>query len=289
MTELLEELEEKRASHNVEADKLRRLRDKLNAETRGWVEKRDELNGNVREIIAKANNYRENRDRFNSDVRELKTQRDNWNRLVSSLNEKLIQLRREKMPQGGFPIRKLRSQLRGLEKRHMTSVLSSDKEKALVDEIGELSNKIQAIESEIEEFDEIKELELELKETKRKAESLHHQVAEYADKAQKEHDEMVILFDEADRLRGEADEAQDKFIDSKISADEIHNRYIDHVRQIHDFDKIISGIRQKQRKSRKDRDEDTFKKEAEEIYDRFKSGETLSTEDLMVLQKSGYL
>ncbi len=30
-------------------------------------------------------------------------------------------------------------------------------------------------------------------------------------------------------------------------------------------------------------------KESEEIFDKFKKGEKLSTEDLMTLQKSGYL
>jgi len=289
MTELLEELEEKRAKHNVEAEKHRKQRDILNEGTRNWVDKRDELNAKVRDIISKANDHKENRDRLNSEVKQLKTQRDNWNRLVSSLSEKLIQLKREKMPQGGLPIRRLKSQLRALEKKHMTSVMSTDKERALVEEIGDISSKIESMEKELDEFDEVRQLENELREAKNQAETLHRKVAEMAEQAQNEHDEMVALFEEADELRKEADQAQEKFIETKLKADEEHKMHIEHIRQIHDFDKIISGIRQKQRKSKKTREEDTAKKEAEEIYDKFKSGEKLSTEDLMILQKSGYL
>jgi len=289
MTELLDELEGKRAHHNEEAEKHRRLRDGLNDETRSWVDRRDELNSKVRDIITRANDCKEDRDRLNSEVKELKIQRDNWNRLVTSLGEKLIQLKREKMPQGGLPIRKLRFQLRALEKKHMTTVLSPDKERVLVDEIGEISSKIQSMEKEFDEFDEIRQLEMELQEAKKQAETLHKKVSEYAEKAQQEHDEMVKLFEEADKLRREADEAQERFIESKLKADEEHKQHIEHIRQIHDFDKIISGIRQKLRKSKKVKEDDSAKKEAEEIYDKFKSGEKLSTEDLMVLQKSGYL
>jgi len=58
---------------------------------------------------------------------------------------------------------------------------------------------------------------------------------------------------------------------------------------VHDYDKIITGLRQKARKARKKKDESVAMKEAEDIFDKFKKGEKLSTEDLMVLQKSGYL
>lgn len=289
MTELLSTLEEKRIEQNAEAEKHRRVRDELNDQTRQWVEKRDRLNAMVREKIDEANLHRENRDKLNSEVREMKAQRDHWNRSVSELSEKLIQLKREKMPQGTLPLRKNKAQLRALEKKHMTSVLSPDKERALVEAIGELSMKIKAMEKEYEQFEEIRQLEKQLKDAKKNAEQSHKKVGELAEKAQQEHDAMLKLFDEADVLRKEADQAQEKFIETKLKADEEHRKHIEHIRQVHDYDKIISGMRQKLRKSKKEKDDDSARKEAAEIFDKFKSGEKLSTEDLMILQKSGYL
>ena len=110
-----------------------------------------------------------------------------------------------------------------------------------------------------------------------------------AESAQNEHDAMIKIYEEADKLRKEADESQEKFIETKGKADEEHRRHIDHIRQVHDYDKIITGLRQKARKARKKKDESVAMKEAEDIFDKFKKGEKLSTEDLMVLQKSGYL
>ena len=57
---------------------------------------------------------------------------------------------------------------------------------------------------------------------------------------------------------------------------------------MHDYDKIISEWA-KAKKAKRKEDETSAKEEAEKIFDRFKAGEKLSTEDLMALQKSGYL
>jgi uncharacterized coiled-coil DUF342 family protein len=266
--ELIEDLEEKRARHNADAERHKKLRDELNDKTKEWAERRDKLN---------------------AEVKEAKAKRDEWNRKFNDLSDKAMALRREKMPKSGLSIRKHKAELRALEKKHMTSVLSAEKEKALMKEMSLLDAKIKEMEREIEQFSEVKQAEKDSRDAKDSAESFHRQVSELAEKAQSEHDSMLKLYEEADRLRKEADGAQDKFIEAKLAADEQHREHIEHIRQVHDFDKIISGIRDKGRKAHTDRDDTSVKRQAEEIFERFKSGEKLSTEDIMVLQKSGYM
>jgi uncharacterized coiled-coil DUF342 family protein len=198
-------------------------------------------------------------------------------------------LRREKMPKSGLSIRKFKAELRALEKKHMTSVLTADKEKALMKEMSQLDAKIKEMEMEIEQFSEVKTAEKDAREAKDNAENFHKKVSELAEKAQVEHDAMLKLYEEADKLRKEADAAQERFIESKLAADEEHREHIEHIRQVHDFDKIIAGIRDRGRKARKEKDDTSAKKEADEIFEKFRSGEKLSTEDIMVLQKSGYM
>lgn len=286
---MIEELEEKRARQNSEAERHKRLRDELNDKTREWADKRDVLNAKVRKLIDEANGRRENRDGFNSQVKEVKAKRDEWNRKFNEFTDKVQALRREKMPKDGIPIRRVRAELRALEKKHMTSVLSPDKERGLVEQISSLSSKVQAMERELDQFAEVRQAEKDSREAKETAENFHRQVAELAEKAQAEHDAMLKLYEEADGLRREADDAQERFIETKLAADEEHREHIEHIRQVHDFDKLITGIRDRSRKAKREKDETVAKKEAEDIFDRFKSGEKLSTEDIMVLQKSGYL
>lgn len=289
MTELIGDLEEKRGRHNADAERHKRLRDELNDKTKDWAQKRDELNSKVRDLIEEANTKRESRDKLNSEVREAKALRDEWNRKFNDLSDNAMALRREKMPKSGLSIRKFKAELRALEKKHMTSVLSADKEKALMKEMSQLDAKIKEMEMEIEQFSEVKTAEKDAREAKDNAENFHRKVSELAEKAQVEHDAMLKLYEEADKLRKEADDAQEKFIESKLAADEEHREHIEHIRQVHDFDKIIAGIRDRGRKARKEKDDNSAKKEADEIFEKFRSGEKLSTEDIMVLQKSGYM
>jgi uncharacterized coiled-coil DUF342 family protein len=289
MTELIGDLEEKRGRHNADAERHKRLRDELNDKTKEWAEKRDELNSRVRGLIEDANAKRESRDKLNSEVREAKALRDEWNRKYNDLSDSAMALRREKMPKSGLSIRKFKAELRALEKKHMTSVLSADKEKALMKEMSQLDAKIKEMEREIEQFSEVKTAEKDARDAKDNAENFHRKVSELAEKAQIEHDAMLKLYEEADALRKEADAAQEKFIESKLAADDEHREHIEHIRQVHDFDKIIAGIRDKGRKARKEKDDTSAKKEADEIFEKFRSGEKLSTEDIMILQKSGYM
>jgi uncharacterized coiled-coil DUF342 family protein len=289
MAELIGDLEEKRARHNADAERHKKLRDELNDKTKEWAEKRDGLNSQVRKFIDEANSRRDMRDKLNAEVREAKAQRDEWNHKFNDMSAKVMALRREKMPKSGLSLRKFKAELRALEKKHMTSVLSTDKERVLVEQISELSNKIRAMEKEIEQFSEVKQAEKDAREAKDNAENFHRKVSEMAEKAQIEHDSMLKLYDEADKHRKEADAAQEEFIKTKLSADEEHREHIEHIRQVHDFDKIISGIRDRTRKARKEKDDTSAKKEAEDIFEKFRSGEKLSTEDIMVLQKSGYM
>src|SRR4030066_195014 len=287
--ELIGDLEEKRARHNTDAERHKKRGDELNDKTKEWAEKRDDLNSQVRKFIDEANARRDMRDKLNTEVREAKAQRDEWNHKFNDLSSKVMALRREKMPKSGLSLRKFKAELRALEKKHLTSVLSTDKERVLVEQISELSGRIKSMEKEIEQFSEVKQAEKDAHEAKDNAENFHRKVSELAEKAQIEHDSMLKLYDEADKHRKEADAAQEEFIKTKLAAGEEQREHNEHTRAGQDFDKIISGIRDRTRKARKEKADTSAKKEADEIFQKFRSGEELSTEDIMVLQKSGYM
>jgi uncharacterized coiled-coil DUF342 family protein len=113
-------------------------------------------------------------------------------------------------------------------------------------------------------------------------------VGELAEAAQKEHDQMVSLFEQGDALRRDADAAQEEFIKTKMLADEEHRKHIEFIREVHDYDKIVHGIRLRGRAGDFVEEIDT-RRQAELIFERFRKGEKLSTDDLLTLQKSGYM
>ena len=287
---MLDELQLKRERENQEAERHRRKRDELNDKTREWVERRDALNAQVRALVDEATQHRIQRDELNAQVKAAKEERDKYNRRVNDLQDELAEVKRRRLPRGAIPLGKLQQELKRLEFRQMTSVLSVDKERGLIDEIQRLQSEVKRLEKAVEENEDVKKVKEELKTARDLAEDAHRRVSELAEKAQAEHDQMTGLYEQSDAQRREADRAQEEFIKTKMLADEEHRKHIERIRQVHDYDKIIHGIWMKSRGvPEAAADEFDAKREAEQIFERFKKGEKLSTEDLMTLQKSGYL
>jgi uncharacterized coiled-coil DUF342 family protein len=289
MTEIIEELEEKRNNLNIKAEEYKARREKFNSETKKIALQRDSLNDKVKKLIKVASDHRKNRDEINVKVKDAKKLREELNRDYNNLSEEVNKLKKEKLPKGGVPLGKLRAELKKIEFNQMTSVLTSDKERELIEMLSKLQNEIREREKLLEKNTEFQSAMKQLKESKTKAEAQHRLVSNLADQAQQEHENMVKLFEQSDALRRDADNAQEKFIEAKLKADEQHQNHILFIKQVRELDKIISGLRRKRRKAKQSKSKTQAKKEASDIYERFKAGEKLSTEDLMALQKAGYL
>ncbi|MEA3557744.1 MAG: phosphoserine phosphatase [Candidatus Thermoplasmatota archaeon] len=294
MSEYLEQLEDKRNRLNSEAEIHRKKRDRMNLETKRFAEKRDELNAQVKKLLQEANKFKEKRDELNGKVQEMKSKRDQRTNEYTSLKSQLDRIKKSKMSSSDeVSISKLKKEIHGLEFKQQTSVLEPDKERGLVDRISYIKAKIMKKEKEMEGNEEIRDLVQNVRDAKRNMDDVHNKVNEYADLAQKEHDQMIDRFGKSDKIRKEADRSQEKFVESKIAADQEHKEHIEMIHLVHDLDKIVFGLRQKrrtvERRGQKPQAPSTGKIEAEKIYEKFKKGEKISTEDLMILQKFGFL
>ncbi|TVT93870.1 DUF7121 family protein, partial [Haloferax volcanii] len=90
---------------------------------------------------------------------------------------------------------------------------------------------------------------------------------------------------EADDIRDKADEMHELFVEAQEAADRHHEDFVRVQKRLRELDKK----EERQRKDSRAEEREAAKAEAEEIYQKFKEGETLETEDLMKLQKSGLL
>lgn len=295
--QLLGDLQQKRERLNQQAHRHRELRDRMNDNTKAHAARRDEFNGQVRALVERANQHRSKRDALNAKVKEGKVKRDELNKEAHAKSEALNALRRERGggagPAPGIPIAKLKAEIRHLEYQQQTTVLTPKKEKELIDLIGSKLKEVKEREASFQETAEIKGAYEAMRAAKAAAEEQHQAVTLLANEAQAEHDQMVQLFNEADGLRKHADAAQADFVKSKIEADKIHREYIEAVSGIRDIEKVMgalrSGATRTERESMPAASNAEVISEAEEIFDKFRKGEKLSTEDLMTLQKAGRL
>ena len=294
MPELLEELEARYENRKKDMELHRMLRDKHNKEAREWADKRDELNKQVKDILAEAKEHKRIRDELNERVKVLKEERKKWNNKAKELSIKLKETRSKIIPRKDIPnIGKLKKKLKDLEFKQQTMVLTPEKERELVELIDSLYKKIteyeKVIEEETKKNKELNELQKQFKEARENAEKYHKEIEKLVAEAQEHHNKMVELFENVDEIRKEADEAHRLYLENKKIADEEHEKFLQASRDVRDFEKIIAGLRQKRIASKKKQEKSEIKKKAEEIYEKFKRGEPLATEDILILQKAGLL
>ncbi len=283
--DILPDLERKRDRLNGLAEEHKFKRDRLNGVTKQLAEERDSYNAQVRELVQAANEHRNNRNLLNTEVKDAKVIRDELNKKATEFNDVVTKLKRERQGETGGPnLNRMRNERKALEFKAMTQVLSAEKEKELMVMIQRLNIQIDEQEKKMEESREIRTALQDSRQSKEEAEAQHRMVSDLARQAQTAHDSMIELYEKADDIRKRADDCQGRFIANKQLADAEHKSHIDLIRKVHDYDKFISGLRRRDRRARKDRQEKAQKQVAEDMMDRFKKGEKLSTEDLLSLQ-----
>ncbi len=232
---------------------------------------RDDLNDTLKENLKLAIDFRDQRNEINKSVEEAKKLRD-------EVNEELKKLewssgRRDKI--------KLENEIKKIDKIIETRVLDIKKENQLVKNANDLRKQLM----DIKEDDKVKG---EAQDLKKVSEEHHEKVVDLSKQAQEFHEKMLNYFRTTDDIRTSADEAHKKFIEARKAASSKHDEFKIVLSEIHVINKELGTNKSKRRKSdkqssnKKNREE---KEKAEDIFEKFKNGKKLTTEELLLLQK----
>ena len=178
---------------------------------------------------------------------------------------------------------KIENEIKKIDKIIETRVLDIKKENQLVKNANDLRKQLMAIHEDESVKNEAQEL-------KKVSEEEHEKVIELSEKAQAAHEEMLKYFRKTDDIRTAADEAHKKFIEARKNASAKHEEFKVILSDIHVINKKLGSNKPKRRKSdnksssgaNKNREE---KERAEEIFEKFKQGGKVSTEEILLLQK----
>ncbi|MFZ1024351.1 MAG: hypothetical protein WAN87_09465 [Thermoplasmata archaeon] len=285
MTDATDELERKRAESNTRADEFRARRDKLNAEARTRADERGRIIDELHQKSSDAQEHRRHRDTLNDQVREEKRLREEWNRKLQELSDRVQELKRARTPRpGAVPVWRLRKELKELEFRHMTTALTGEQEKRLIEEMKRLEQAVKDQDDQLRQDPEIDRALAGVAEARVEAEKHHAAVGQFAEEAQREHEAMVNLYESVDELRRQADEVQARLIEVKTAADEAHRAHIAAIEEVRDIEKMLAAARGGRTPSSW---ADAEPPREEDFLARLKKGEKVSTEDLLELQKTG--
>jgi uncharacterized coiled-coil DUF342 family protein len=289
MAESIEDLTKKKDGFQKNANDLKEKRNQLHLKSKKLADERDSLNSTVRDMRNKITDHKRKRDELNERVKHAKEQRNKLNRSYSDVKRKIEELEKERVLSSGANLNNLRKQLRTLENEQMTQPMSPQKEKKLIEIISGIHAKIKEQEDQLNKDPKLKKALEEEKIIKQKAEKQHDLVEKLATRAQEEHEGMIELIKQLDNFTKRVNIIQETIVMTKIEADTVHKEFIDCVDKIHDLERQVTATQEKKRKTKKAEEATVAQKEANEIFERFKRGEKLSTEDLMALQKAGLI
>ena len=249
----------------------KRTLDKMNEETKAFRKERDELNQKLKDTLKIALDKRNTRDEINKEVHENKELRNQCNE----------ELKKVEWNSGKKEISNIQAEINKIDKTIQTKVLDIRKENELVKRVSDLTKQLKKIQSDEEEEKTATQL-------KEKSELYHQKVVELSDKAQAVHEEMIEYFNKIDGIREEADGKHQDFINSRNAATAKHEEVkakLSEIRKVNKFmDQAKSQFRGRKSEDKADNDLKE-KEEAEEIFQKFKDGKKLTTDEFLLLQK----
>jgi len=267
----------------------REERDQWNSKVRKLLDERNELNRQVKELITEVQNQKALRDDANQTVRELKeirADRTEKLRVVrTNFREKIAENgareeRKEKQDKTRSPGR-IRAEIDRLEKQYNEGRFLGKKEREFVAKMKKLHQELR--ESKEKKSDGgIRELKIQLRDAEKKQEDAHKKVKRAVFGAQEAHDLMAELSEEVDRLRGKANSAQSGVTRAKREADSLHGRYIVSLRCIHSMQDLLKALESREGGT----SEEEEQVEVADLMTRLMSGDTLSTDEIMALQRN---
>ena len=286
---MLNELQGRKGDLKDKSEEYKDKRNEFNLEASKCATKRNDLNKRTKELIEEAQQLKKLRDDNNEQVAQSKLKRDELNDQANKIYAEIDKIRKGLNLGDGPSLKELKKQVDALEFRQQTEVMTPAKERELVDSITKMSDELKRKKSQLEGNTELKTF-LEQAQALRDEALVHHnKVKEFADAAQQYHDKMITIFKDADAIRAESDTAHKEFVKAQEAADEQHRLFIQTQKEIREINKVLIGLKRKSKETKDESIREQSKKEAEEVYAQFKLGEKLTTEDLMLLQRSGLL
>ena len=273
LADTMEGVRKQKDEKEAEIAQIAEEREEFNKTAKEQRKIRDELNASLKENLNKAIEYRNKRNEINKAVEEAKKARNDANNKIKNLE--WSSGKRDKV--------KIENEIKKIDKIIETRVLDIKKENQLVKNANDLRKQLM----DIQEDESVKE---EAQELRKLSEEEHEKVIALSEQAQAAHEEMLTYFRKTDDIRTAADEAHKKFIEARNNASAKHEEFKAVLSDIHVINKKLGSNKPRKRKSdkksssgsNKNREE---KERAEEIFEKFKKGGKVSTEELLLLQK----
>ncbi len=295
MSDLLEDFEQKRQVLRQIVEEHIKKRDDLSAESHKYAEERDNLNSEVRELRDEIKKKIARKGELIDHVQKLRAEKEEHYKVLSELRKELRKIKDETNLEG-MDRRTLRfkeRELQRLETRQQTNILDKKDEMKLVAEIRKLTMDIKKMKTimdkELEGNQSIRDLTLKVNAERKAGETFKKEIEKISKEITQLSEEINSGLQSLDETRKKADDLHEMFVKFSQESTKEHELFIQTKNELRELEKEATTVKTKNKATKKKEKEGELQKKATTLFEKFKNGEQLTTEDLLILQKAGFL
>ena len=283
--------EERRNILDGKATQYREERDSWNEKTKELVSQRNEFNSEVRELIQLSDQQKQVREQMNQVVREKKSIRNEASKKVSEIRDKIRADQPEEKPaergQRGrrerpVTLQSLQREFSRLEREFERGEHTGKNEGKVMKRLKDLNAKIRQMKKDQESMASESSENEELNAARKEHDDAHQAVQDAAAAAQEAHDLMIQWDKEVNKQRERANSKHRELRNTKQEADKAHRFYIVSLRCLHSIQDMMRARRSAEAG---EGTRPTARVEVQDLMSKLMSGDTLTTEELMELQR----
>jgi len=245
---------------------LRSARDKIKFR----ASKIQELKKERDDLTKQVKGFKEEREKLNLEVKEKSEERKEIGQKKKELLDKL-NIKEDPA--------KIKHLIQSLESKIETEVMPFTKEQQLNKKIKELKAQLKELDKLGEVWKEINVSSSGLSEVRQKAEDSHHNVQSLAKQSQEKHEEINRLYEELKELRSQEQPLAEKYLKEKKEFEEIKKKVDELQARISELSKLLNEEDEKDFKSK-------VQEKTAEVKEKLKNRKKLSTEDILAFQAS---
>ncbi len=291
MDDFKEMFEKRRSILDEKATHYREDRDGWNEKTKELVSQRNEFNAEVRVLISESEKQKQQREKMNEVVRDKKVLRTEASTKVSKIRDQMNAERGEEAPAERGPrgrrerpvtLQSLSKEFSRLEREFERGEHTGKNEGKVMKRLKELNSQIRKMKEDQSGKGDTGSDNENLSLARKEHDDAHQAVQEAASAAQEAHDLMLQWDKEVNKQRERANSKHRELRNTKQEADKAHRFYIVSLRCLHS---IQDMMRARRGADAGEGTRPTARVEVQDLMSKLMSGDTLTTEELMELQR----
>ncbi|MBT5592929.1 MAG: hypothetical protein HOJ55_03675 [Euryarchaeota archaeon] len=291
MDDFKEMFEKRRSILDEKATHYREERDGWNEKTKELVSQRNEFNAEVRVLISESEKQKQQREKMNEVVRDKKVLRTEASTKVSKIRDQMNAERGEEAPAERGPrgrrerpvtLQSLSKEFSRLEREFERGEHTGKNEGKVMKRLKELNSQIRKMKEDQAGKGATDSDNENLSLARKEHDDAHQAVQEAASAAQEAHDLMLQWDKEVNKQRERANSKHRELRNTKQEADKAHRFYIVSLRCLHS---IQDMMRARRGAEAGEGTRPTARVEVQDLMSKLMSGDTLTTEELMELQR----